>query len=212
MATTSYGSITIVDITDVGEFSVYPQANKAQTQIYNPDKSGDLAYTPDWHANNNALIITPTAFYAGKNKTSVATYSWKKYINGVETSFTANEIVANTARHESLTVNANVLTISNPVVTYEVKAEYSSSEFGETPLEAVGRIDFSLISQGSSVPSVRIVGENIFAYNASKYSLLLLFVFLKTSKHVSSINAPAAERTKLDPLNTGVIKVLSRLL
>ena len=47
MATTSYGSITIVDITDVGEFSVYPQANKAQTQIYDPDTNGDSAYTPN---------------------------------------------------------------------------------------------------------------------------------------------------------------------
>ena len=166
MATTSYGSITIVDITDVGDFSVYPQANKAQTQIYNPDISGDLAYTPSWYGNNNSLVITPVAFYAGKNKTSVASYSWKKYVNGVETNFTTNEIVANTTRHESLTVNANILTISNPMVTYEVTAYYSSPEFGETPLQATGRIDFSLISQGSSVASVDITGENIFAYNA----------------------------------------------
>jgi len=166
MATTSYGSITIVDITDVGDFSVYPQANKAQTQIYNPDSSGDLAYTPSWYGNNNELIITPVAFYAGKNKTSVATYSWKKYVNGVETNFTANEIVANTTRHESLTINANILTTSNPMVTYEVTAYYSSPELGETPLEAVGRIDFSLISQGSSVASVNITGDNIFAYDA----------------------------------------------
>ena len=53
MATTSYGSITIVDITDVGEFSVYPQANKAQTQIYNPDESNATAYSPNWAENNN---------------------------------------------------------------------------------------------------------------------------------------------------------------
>lgn len=166
MATTSYGSITIVDITDVGDFSVYPQANKAQTQIYNPDQSGNLAYTPSWSGTNNELVITPVAFYAGKNKTSVATYSWKKYVNGVETNFTVNEVVANTTRHESLTVNANILTVSNPMVTYEVTAYYSSPEFGETPLEAVGRIDFSLISQGSSVASVNITGDNIFAYDA----------------------------------------------
>ena len=166
MATTSYGSITIVDITDVGDFSVYPQANKAQTQIYNPDQNGNLAYTPSWDGNNNALVITPVAFYAGKNKTSVATYSWKKYVNGVETNFTANEVVANTARHESLTINANILTTSNPMVTYEVTASYSSPELGATPLEAVGRIDFSLISQGSSVASVNITGDNIFAYDA----------------------------------------------
>ena len=166
MATTSYGSITIVDITDVGEFSVYPQADKAQTQIYDPDKSGNLAYTPDWSATNNALVITPVAFYAGKNKSSVATYSWKKYINGVLSNFTANEVVSGT-RNEVLTVNANILTAASPMVTYEVTAYYSSPEFGETPLEAVGRIDFALISQGSSMPFVRITGENIFAYDAA---------------------------------------------
>lgn len=166
MATTSYGSITIVDITDVGEFSVYPQGNKAQTQIYNPDQSGVLAYTPNWAENNNPLIITPTAFYAGKNKTSVATYSWKKYINGTLSQFTANEVVSGT-RNEVLTVNGNILTVANPIVTYEVTAQYSSPEFGSEPLEAVGRIDFSLISRGSSAKTVKITGDSTFAYDTS---------------------------------------------
>jgi hypothetical protein len=166
MATTSYGSITIVDITDVGEFSVYPQGNKAQTQIYNPDQSGVLAYTPNWAENNNPLIITPTAFYAGKNKTSVATYSWKKYINGTLSQFTANEVVSGT-RNEVLTINGNILTVANPIVTYEVTAQYSSPEFGSEPLEAVGRIDFSLISRGSSAKTVKITGDSTFAYDTS---------------------------------------------
>lgn len=166
MATTSYGSITIVDITDVGEFSVYPQGNKAQTQIYNPDQSGNLAYTPNWAENNNPLVITPTAFYAGKNKTNVASYSWKKYINNTESQFTANEVISGT-RNEVLTISANILTSSNPIVTYEVTASYSAPEFGPTPLIATGRIDFSLISRGSSAKIVRITGDNTFAYDTS---------------------------------------------
>lgn len=166
MATTSYGSITIVDITDVGEFSVYPQGNKAQMQIYNPDQSGNLAYTPNWAESNNPLIITPTAFYAGKNKTDVATYSWTKYINNTVASFTADEVVSG-ARNEVLTINKNILTSSSPIVTYEVTASYSSPEFGTTPLTATGRIDFSLISRGSSAKVVRITGDNTFAYDTS---------------------------------------------
>lgn len=166
MATTSYGSITIVDITDVGEFSVYPQGNKSQMQIYNPDQTGNLAYTPNWAENDNSLVITPVAFYAGKNKTDIATYSWKKYINGTLSNLTANEIVSGN-RNEVLTINANILTIANPIVTYEVTAQYSSPEFGSTPLEAVGRIDFSLISQGSSAKTVKIIGDNTFAYDTS---------------------------------------------
>ena len=167
MATTSYGSITIVDITDVGEFSVYPQANKAQTQIYNPDESNATAYSPNWAENNNPLVITPVAFYAGVNKTAASRYTWKKYVNGVETQFTTNEVVANTSRHESLTINANVLTVNSPIVTYEVTAYFSPPDFGTNELEAVGRIDFSLISRGSSAKTVKITGDNIFAYDAT---------------------------------------------
>ena len=166
MATTSYGSITIVDITDVGEFSVYPQANKAQTQIYNPDESSATAYSPNWAENNNPLVITPVAFYAGTNKTTASRYTWKKYVNGVETQFTTNEVVANTSRQESLTINANILTIGSPIVTYEVTAYFSPPDFGNEELEAVGRIDFSLISRGSSAKTVKISGNNIFAYDA----------------------------------------------
>lgn len=166
MATTSYGSITIVDITDVGEFSVYPQGNKSQTQIYNPDQSGNLAYTPNWAENNNSLVITPVAFYAGKNKSNVATYEWTKYVNGTVSSFTTNEVVSGT-RNEVLTISSNILTTANPIVTYEVTARYSSPEFGTTPLEAVGRIDFSLISRGSSAKTVKIIGDNTFAYDTS---------------------------------------------
>lgn len=164
--TTSYGSITIVDITDVGEFSVYPQANKAQTQIFNPDENGATAYSPNWAEQNNPLVITPVAFYAGTNKTTNSRYTWKKYVNGVETAFTSNEVVANTTRHESLTINANILTASNPIVTYEVTAYFTPPDFGTAELEAVGRIDLSLISRGSSAKTVKITGDNIFAYDA----------------------------------------------
>jgi len=167
MATTSYGSITIVDITDVGEFSVYPQANKAQTQIYNPDESSATAYSPNWAENNNPLVITPVAFYAGTNKTAASRYTWKKYVNGVEAQFTSNEVVADTARKESLTINANILTIGSPIVTYEVTAYFSPPDFGSDELEATGRIDFSLISRGSSAKTVKISGNNIFAYDAT---------------------------------------------
>ena len=167
MATTSYGSITIVDITDVGEFSVYPQANKAQTQIYNPDASGNTAYTPNWAESNNPLVITPVAFYAGINKTSASRYTWKKYINGAEVQFTSGEVVADTARHESLTINTNVLTVNNAIVTYEVTAYFTPPNFGTEELEATGRIDFSLISRGSSAKTVKIMGDNIFAYDAT---------------------------------------------
>ena len=58
MATTSYGSITIVDITDIGEFSVYPKIQGSKNQIYNVDTNTP---TPDWTTNN--IIIDPVAYY-----------------------------------------------------------------------------------------------------------------------------------------------------
>ena len=47
MATTtvSYGSISIVDVTDIGELSVYPKSNLPQSIIYSPDQN---SFTPNW--------------------------------------------------------------------------------------------------------------------------------------------------------------------
>ena len=36
---TSYGSITIVDITDIGEFSLYPTCDLPLSVIYTPDNN-----------------------------------------------------------------------------------------------------------------------------------------------------------------------------
>ena len=63
MATTtvSYGSISIIDVTDVGELSIYPKSNLPQSIIYNPDQN---SFTPNWGTSN--LILTPSIWYAGE--------------------------------------------------------------------------------------------------------------------------------------------------
>lgn len=163
MAITSYGSITIVDITDVGEFTVYPQANAPQTQIYNPDSSGNTAYTPDWSDAN--VTITPKAFYAGENVTTSCTYVWKSIIDGVETVLTTSDGVAQDTR--SLTISSNVLGgIASGLITYEVTASYTYQS-GLSPLSATGRIDFALVRQGSSAKVIKITGDNLFKYNTN---------------------------------------------
>ena len=45
MPTTAYGSITIVDIGDLGELSVTPQSNQPIMVIYDPDSN---SYSPNW--------------------------------------------------------------------------------------------------------------------------------------------------------------------
>lgn len=161
MAITSYGSITIVDITDVGEFSVYPQANAPQTQIYNPDSSGNTAFTPNWSDAN--VTISPKAYYAGENVTASCTYTWKSIIDGVETTLgTADGVAQNT---RSLVIDSNVLgTIASGLITYEVSASYTY-QAGLSPLIATGRIDFALVRQGSSAKTIKITGDNLFKYD-----------------------------------------------
>lgn len=161
MAITSYGSITIVDITDVGEFSVYPQANAPQTQIYNPDSTGNTAFTPNWHDAH--VTISPKAYYAGENVTNSCTYVWKSIIDGVSTTLTTEDGVAQDTR--SLVISSNVLgSIASGLITYEVTASYTY-QAGLSPLSATGRIDFALVRQGSSAKTIKITGDNLFKYD-----------------------------------------------
>ena len=54
MATTSYGSITIVDVTDIGEFSLYPTCDLPLSVVYSPD---DNEYTPNWGRQENNVYV-----------------------------------------------------------------------------------------------------------------------------------------------------------
>lgn len=162
MATTSYGSITIVDITDIGEFSVYPKANGSRTQIYNPDNN---SYTPNWDtsASGVAMVISPVAYYAGTNVTSSVNYTWKRRVGVTESniSSTNGESVTNGV----LTISKNVLAnIDAGLITYVLYAQYTVDN---TPLNAIGEIDFSLVKQGSTAKVAKITGENVFKYNTS---------------------------------------------
>lgn len=153
---TSYGSITIVDITDIGEFSVYPKANTPKIQIYDPDAN---SYAPNW-VNDN-VVIDPVAYYASSNVTSSASYSWKKREGiGVLQDLGAGETVSSNGR---LTISANVLGgITSGLISYVVTATYIVD--GIT-LTAEGQIDFSLVKQGSKARTAKITGRNVFKYN-----------------------------------------------
>lgn len=164
---TSYGSITIVDITDIGEFSVYPTANSPRTQIYNPDSS--THYIPDWSGSNpdTSLKITPVAYYASQNVSTVAHYTWQRRDGaGNITDLGANESVITVGENTGvLKVNNNVLGNSTSgIISYIVTAHYTVDGVS---LEAVGEIDFSLTRQGSVAKTAKISGENIFKYNTS---------------------------------------------
>lgn len=170
MATTSYGSITIVDITDVGEFSVYPKIQGSKNQIYNVDTNTP---TPDWTTSN--IIIDPVAYYGGTNVTNAngVTYTWTRRDGaGAETALVAvdtshgEQAQTNPAQsnYGRLTIDRNMLTLNNStgLITYILTATYVVD--GIT-LTAVGEADFTLVKQGSNAKIAKITGRNVFKYD-----------------------------------------------
>lgn len=158
--TKSYGSITIVDITDIGEFSIYPMSNSPLSVVYDPNVN---TYTPDWSINN--LVLEPMIYYAGTKLASNTTglsVVWKRKDGvGAEGALISGE----TNSSGTLTVSANNLSNSaSGILTYICTATYVEPE-SQTTLTATGQITFSLIKHASKVKKCSITGENVFKYD-----------------------------------------------
>ena len=164
----AYGSITIVDIGDLGTLSVYPESNQPTSVIYDPNQNGGT-YNPNWESIN--LQLTPVIYYGGTqiNSTNAAiSVIWERKVgsgNAVAVSSSNGETMSSNSR--VLTVNKNVLNSSNPIITYICTVTYEEPQTG-TELTAKGQISFSLISQPTSIKSCSIVGESVFLYNGDK--------------------------------------------
>lgn len=173
MATTtvSYGSISIVDVTDVGELSVYPKSNLPQSIIYSPDQN---SFTPNW--GSSTLILTPSIWYAGEQLLTTNNYvnvSWSRREGiGSVTTLTTGETVSDgtlvvnstTVPKGSLVVNANKFTSNSTMLTYIVTVTYQDPTLNQT-LTAEGEITFTMTQLASGVKSATITGESIFKYN-----------------------------------------------
>lgn len=163
MSTLSYGSITIVDITDIGEFSVTPSCNQPLTVLYDPNSG---TYTPNWASSN--LVITPVVYYGGRQLTTLdsdasdAVVTWQRKVNSDQAaSLTTGETVTNGV----LTVSASKLTISSgPTLTYICTATYHEPQSG-TDVTAQGQISFTLVQNASTRKTVTISGDNIIKLN-----------------------------------------------
>ena len=158
----TYGSITIVDVTDIGEFSIYPMSNSPLSVIYDPNQN---TYTPNWQTNN--LVLQPMVYYAGKqltSSTSGLSVTWtRKDGVGTESELSTNESITNNI----LTVKGNKLSeASSGLLTYICTATYTEPESG-IQLTATGQITFSLIKQATNVKNCSISGENVFKYNTN---------------------------------------------
>ena len=162
MAVTTFGSVTIIDVTDVGELSVYPMANLPLSVIYNPDQN---SFTPNWSTSN--LTLTPVVYYAGTNLAMGSTglvVTWQRQEGAAAaTNLTTGETVTNGV----LNVTANKFTANSTLLTYIVTAQYTEPT-SQQVLIAKGQITFSLVKQASQVKFCEINGETIFKYNTAQ--------------------------------------------
>lgn len=165
----SYGSITIVDVTDIGEFSVYPQCNLPLSVIYDPNESAANAYNPNWGTNN--LIITPVVYYAGERltfPTSGLSVVWKKQEGVNDAATITSGSGGNTITNGVLTVAQNQFSANSAdMISYICTVTYQEPESSAT-LTAEGRITFTVVRHASKLKRCTISGENIFKYLAGQ--------------------------------------------
>lgn len=164
MAQITYGSITLVDLTDVGQLSVYPTSNMPLSIIYDPDQN---SYTPNWGTSTTNLILTPVIYYNNTVLTSTTegvTITWRRREgSGNITALTTGETKQSNG---SLKVNTNKFTPTSTMISYIVTVEYVEPETQRT-LTAEGQITFSLVKLASSARTCIISGDTVFKYNTS---------------------------------------------
>ena len=123
----AFGSITIVDMTDVGQFTTVPMSNAGIVMIYDPNAFSNN-YTPA------SMTLTPFTMYGGTNianNDSKVSYSWYKRTGGTAFDYT-NPGTANSTS-SSVSVTSSDFSGNNKVVTYylkvQIKAELIIEEF-----------------------------------------------------------------------------------
>ena len=118
MAAKAYGSITIVDIGDLGTLSVTPESNQPISVIYDPNQGTNGTYVPDW--TEAPLTLTPIIYYGGTQiNAKDATVTWKRKVkSGSETDISSTNGESMNSTSKVLTVNKNVLSGSNSIITY----------------------------------------------------------------------------------------------
>ena len=161
----AYGSLTLIDITDVGEFSVQPMSNLPLSVIYDPDQN---IFTPNWGTTN--LTITPSIYYAGNALSLTAqglTITWQRQVGvGARTTVVSGQN-GETITNGVLYVSSNKFTSDSTFITYIVTATYVEPTSNQS-LTAQGQITFSMIRNASTAQTCTITGENVFKYNSSQ--------------------------------------------
>lgn len=170
---TSYGSITIVDVTDIGEFSLYPTCNLPLSVVYSPDSN---EYTPNWGEQSggvyvNPLQLTPVIYYAGSPlalDTNGLSITWTRKVDA-NAAGNISSSRGETVNNGILTVNQNQFNTNMAMLTYICSATYTEPDTLQ-PLTAQGQITFSLVKQASTLKKCDIIGESAFKYSSNQTS------------------------------------------
>lgn len=167
---TSYGSITIVDITDIGEFSLYPTCDLPLSVIYTPDNNN---YTPNWGTSGSNLHLTPVVYYAGNAlalNASGLSITWTRKVDSDSASAISSSR-GETISNGVLTVAQNQFNTNMAMLTYICTATYAEPDTGKS-LTAQGQITFSLIKQAATLKNCTIIGESAFKYNSARTTVV----------------------------------------
>lgn len=184
MATTSYGSITIVDVTDIGEFSLYPTCDLPLSVVYSPDND---EYIPDWGRQEdnvyiNPLHLTPVVYYAGNSlplNQSGLSITWTRKVD-TGTAGAISESRGETVSGGVLTVNRNQFNTNMAMLTYICSATYIEPDT-QKPLTAQGQITISLVKQATTLKKCSIIGEGAFKYASNQTSFTPASITLTAS-------------------------------
>lgn len=159
----AFGSITIVDMTDVGQFTTVPMSNAGIVMIYDPNAISNQ-YTPA------SITLTPFTMYGGTNianSNSHISYSWYKRTGGTTFDYTNPGTAQSTSSTVSIT--SSDFSGNNKVITYYLKAVYQYTTNSNDKVTAWGQISISLVEQATNIQDIEINGNNIFKYKYTTY-------------------------------------------
>lgn len=160
------GQITIVDLSDSRQLTMYLTSTLPKTQIYDTDTN---SYIPDWSDTNANLIITPNVFLDQKpvELKDVQVAFYRRDGAGERKNVVDFPITGETVVDKTLKITTNRLSASTSGLwTYICEVTYTDDVTNvEKTIEA--EVTFSLVKNPSSVKLITISGEQVFKYEAS---------------------------------------------
>lgn len=162
----AFSSVSVVDLSDVGQINFYLTSNLPNSVIYDPNQSSASQYSPNWASTN--LRITPVISYNGTNLSLTATGLTISYTRkegtGTATALSTGETVSGGI----LTVNNNKLsTVSSGQLTYICNITYTDPDTG-VPISAEAQLTYTLVTMASELKFASITGETAFLYDTDK--------------------------------------------